>query len=322
MKRLIKFASLLSFLMVFSCVKEISTEIPYELNYIVFGSMSNYNEKITVEVYQSSLLLVEPSFEDFDEELPDNREDGWSRPTSSGDRSVPVNDATVTLYKLGARGEELIVCDHFDVKKGVYTSADPIEGQTGETYWIKVLLTDGTELVSKKEELQKRVLIESTGLNTEGFLKVNFKDPESDRNLYLLETEFTYENMIVERTFVPSNDVLFNGNNNSSISIEAHSIPNHEQEKLKVYLSSINFDTFRFFNNMLKQYDENQSNLDDFGEEQNQGNPDRMFAAPSVSLYGNIINQTTGKRVLGNFSVLGSSRVVLINSDFPNRKIF
>jgi hypothetical protein len=314
MNILIKSCFVLCIISFVSCVNEISEDIPFEENYIVFGSISSQNEKVQVEVYKSSLLLVEPSFEEEQEGAigdDEGSEDGFATSRSSKNTSVPVNDATIVLYTQGNGGDETIVTQDFDVKKGIYTSTGEIQGKIGETYWIEVFLKDGTKLVSEKEKLKDVVPLDKAEIASEGLVKTTFKDPAQERNLYLLEGDFTFKDILTEKAFTVSNDVLFDGNDQSSISIEVSTPKGNPLDVLNIRLSNVNFSTYQFYLNLQKQREENRNNSDEDGEEQNEGSPDRLFAAPSISLYGNIKNQSTGKRALGNFSVLAVSAVEL-----------
>jgi hypothetical protein len=306
MKNTLIISCLLSILLHTSCVDEISTEVPYELNYIVYGSITNQKQKVRIEVYKSSLLLVKPELGE-----PQESPDGGSFSGNGKGTSIPINDAIITLYSQDNENNETIITNDFNVKKGIYTSEHKIEGKTGKTYWIEVLLNDGTKLISKKETLKEVVAIEKTEFETNDFVKVSFKDPKDARNLYLLESSFFFRGQLVKKTFEVSNDVLFDGSSKASMGIDVYGKPVADPplDKLKIRLSNVNFSTYQFFLNLKKQYEENTNNSDENGEEQNSGNPDQLFAAPSVNLYGNIKNKNTGKKALGNFSVLAGSNI-------------
>jgi hypothetical protein len=307
MKNLLKISCLLSVVLFNSCVAEISEEIPYELNYIVYGSITNQKQQVQIEVYKSSLLLIKPSL---DEEIDNSNPNGGESSFNGKGKSVPINDAIVTLYSQN-NGNNVIVADDFNIEKGVYTSSQEIEGKEGNTYWVEVTLNDGTKLISKKETLKKTVAIKKAEFVENNFVKVTFEDPKNERNLYLLESRFLFKDKLVWASLETSNDVLFDGNKQVSMGIDVYGKPQKDPplDELSIRLSHVNFSTYQFFLNLKQQFEENGNYYDENEEQDSSGHADRLFSAPSVSLYGNIINEGTGKKALGNFSVLAVSTV-------------
>jgi hypothetical protein len=248
--------------------------MPYEPQYIVFGSISNLEVPVSIWITKSV-------------------------PVNSEETSEPINTAQVSLFSQVGNAPPNLVTDNFIINNGVYTSSEAIEGIVGTSYWIEVTLDDGSTFVSKKEKLKAVVPITTTTIEDYNLINIRFSDPENSNNFYLMESEFVQNNERYHKTFAVSNDVLFNGNTNASLDLEVFSTPQIPTEALKVTLSNINFSSYQFHLNRVKQKQDNENN----SGVDNEGTPGPLFATPPVNLFGNMTNSTNGKRILGNFTV-------------------
>jgi hypothetical protein len=275
MKTLLNTIGLMAFFSLLSCTKEISVDVTHEPEYVVFGSMSNIEKPISISITQSV-------------------------PVNSKEKSLPVNDARVSLFAREGDEKQVILTDDFTVDKGIYTSVQSIAGTTGTSYWIEVTLSDGNKFVSAEEQMKKAVPIATVDYESFYQVKVSFADPGTEHNYYLLESEFINKGKLFSKTFAVSDDVIFDGNASATVDLDIFYKPNGDEETLKVSLSNINYSSYQFHLNRWKQKEDNDNNS---SNQDNGGGPGPMFSTPPVNLYGNIKNSTDGTRVLGNFTV-------------------
>jgi len=268
---------LLVFLMHSSCVKEINIGIQHEPQYIVYGSMSNLKQAVSVSIKKSV-------------------------PVNSVEKTLTVNNASVSLFSSQEGSDPVLVTDDFINNDGVYISRQQILGIIGRSYWIEIVLDNGNIIVSTKEQMRNVVPIKRLEYLSFFEVEVAFSDPENERNYYLLESEFFSNGELFYKSFVVSDDVIFNGNDEVKLKLDIFYKPNGDTEMLNVLLSNINYSSYQFHLNRSKQKENNENNVPN--EEYN-GDPGPLFANPPVSLFGNIKSKN-GNKVLGNFTVNGS----------------
>jgi hypothetical protein len=273
MKAVFNMIGLVALLYLVSCTEEISVDIRHEPHYLVFGSMSNVEQPVSISITRSI-------------------------PVNSKEKSLPVNDALVSLYAQKDSEEPTLLTNEFTVDRGVYTSVQPISGIVGVSYWIEVSINDDNQFVSTKEKMKKVVPIVDISYESFNQVKVLFTDPVDQRNYYLLESDFINNGHVFNKTFAIYDDAIFNGNK-AAVDLDIFYKPVNDNESLDVVLSSINYSSYQFHLNRWKQKEDSENNqADDSG-----GNPGPLFSAPPVNLYGNIRNDVDGKRVLGNFTI-------------------
>ena len=208
----------------------------------------------------------------------------------------PVNDAAVSLFTKSPDGVVSVVLEDFTVENGYYDSIAQITPVIGHKYWIEVTLEDGTLYRSSEEKLNAIVPIESFEF-VDNTIKLGILDPESESNFYLSEVTFYNNSESVFDRFTVTSDALFNGNEDAFIEIiDVFDIGT----PFDIELSSVSYNTFKFYQKLLIQIDANSIGDDS-------GGPDGLFATPPVNLKGNIVNTSNNKTAIGNFGVLAVS---------------
>jgi len=137
-------------------------------------------------------------------------------------------------------------------------------------------------------------------------LRAIFKDEKDKSNYYLAEFNI-YESdgsYFVKELKVVSNDILFDGNEKAYIG-EYTTLKLREAEYyVELNLHSLINSSYIFYRNLLEQEVLN----DGFGEEE--GSPGWLFSKPPLNLYGNITENESGKKVLGQFVVTSITKKI------------
>jgi len=276
--------SSISFL--FGCTEEISVDVAHEPQTIIFGELTNLNEQVRVSVQQTLPLNASESFQG-------------------------VDDAVVSLYEKTTDETTNLITTDFSVNQGVYTSNQMIPTVLDNKYWIEVLLNDGTLYRSEEETMLPVIAISEVAVDEEfnDVLNISFNDPVNTSNFYKVSVSLYNQGQLVSTNFTESNDVIFNGNENASIEIDLFRFESDDQilpeyDTREVTLGNVNFASYQFLLNQRAQIEANEDAGEDSG-----GDPSQLFSTPPVSLLGNIINTSTNKIVLGNFTVNSLSSV-------------
>ena len=260
-----------------SCTEEISLQVNHEPQLIIYGTLSNETQPVSITIQQSV-------------------------PINSNSTSQPVANATVMLYTKTNGGAAQLVTNTFNYNQGTYTSAQPINTQIGNDYWIEVTLPNGTIFKSTPERLQPVVQINSIDITDEEAVVVKFSDPANSTDFYVFTSEALHFSEVVTGHSSPTNDVVFDGNTNAEVEVDPfYNIDEEAQEGpitanlIRVTIKRINFESFQFYLNQTAQMESNES--------EGSGDPSMLFATPPVNLTGNITDIQTNKRILGNFTV-------------------
>lgn len=265
--------------------------------------------KITLLVLTSLLLLVSsctsevPLNSNFEPQIfiSGNLINGTNHMTINIQRTVdvddlgydPINNANISLFTKNQSEEISLVTNNFVVTNGEYKTSTMITTIVGNSYWIEITLTDGTILKSDAEILKEPIIInEITRINE--FTRVHFNDP-FDTNFYLMHFEFSENGEDIFDTWELTNDIFFNGGENSFYEIDE--LVTGEHLNIKVSIRDLNFNTYQFYLNAFSQF-ENQIEDGD-----SDGDPGLLFLPPPANLTGNITNVSNNKRVLGFFGV-------------------
>ncbi|WP_109301027.1 hypothetical protein [Aquimarina sp. AU474] len=267
----------------FSCTEEITVNVAHESQTVIFGELTNLNDEVVVTIQQTLSLNASESFQ-------------------------AVNDALVSLYEKTVDGNINIITSDFSVNQGIYTSNQTVTTTIGNTYWIEVVLNDGTLFKSEEETMLPIVPISEVTVDNEfdDVLNVSFADPTNATNFYKISVLLYNQGQLVSTNFTESNDVIFDGNDNASVEVdlfrfeeENQSIPEYDSREIR--LGNINFTSYQFLLNQRAQIDANE----EAGEES--GGPSQLFSTPPVSLLGNITNTSTNTTALGNFTIISIS---------------
>ncbi|NQY06130.1 MAG: DUF4249 family protein [Flavobacteriaceae bacterium] len=258
------------------CTEEISVDVPFEPQTIIFGTISQETAPVVIDIQQSV-------------------------PLNSNLTSNPINDAMVSLYTEDTSGITNLVTDSFTVFEGVYTTTQAITTLTGNKYWIEVLLTDGTTFISERELLKPVVPITEIELFAEDeYIEILFTDPENDTNFYNFSIDLILNGNIVSRSRSESTDVIFNGSDEALVDLDIFPFfvdddVDFDYDEILVRLENINSESYQFYLNQTLQQEGN--------DNEGPGDPRQLFATPPVNIEGNIMNISENKRALGNFTV-------------------
>jgi len=271
----------ISLLTIFSCTEEISPSDEFEPKIFIFGEITSHQDYLSLKIGRT---------------LPLNN--------SSGIEPLPstVENAEIALFSRGNNGTSYLVTDDFSASlldPEDYISSQVVTPIIGNYYWIEVTI-DGIKYESSPEQLKTPIAV--TDIEVVGNqVRAIFNDPQNEINHYYAIFNFYDENdfFLFDETEL-SNDILFDGNENAFIETEDTADFNGEN-KYGVTLMHLNFDTYQFYQNITIQ---NQSNE---GDEEEVGDPGRLFESPPTNLTGNIINTSTNRLILGNFGVVSIS---------------
>lgn len=257
------------------CTKEISLDVAHEPQTIIYGSISNETSPVSIHILQSVHL-------------------------QDSSPSIPINNASVSLYTKDISGNTNLVTDNFIVNNGVYTSTQSISATIGNLYWIEVLFNDGTLCKSKQELLKPVVSLQGVNVSIDNeFMQVFFDDPINDKNFYKINLSLLNNGQIISSNNSIFNDLLFDGIKNTIVNVNFLNRENTPNEIIfnqkKITLSNINTSSYQFYLNQIQQLETNNN--------ESIGDPGQLFATPPVNLIGNIINTNTNKVILGNFTV-------------------
>ncbi|PHS07547.1 MAG: hypothetical protein COA88_08470 [Kordia sp.] len=274
-------------LVLYSCTKEISVDVPYQPTTIIYGNISTDNTPVVINIQQSV-------------------------PLNSTATHNPINNAMVQLYTKNNMGTTSLVTDSFSITNGVYTSTSSINTVIGHFYWIEIILADGTVFNSKEELLKPIVPIISIepSASADDIATINFNDPANDTNYYKFNIELYFNGQFVSNNSSLSNDVVFNGNSEASVDIDLFKYQDEDEEdefdfeydEVRVSFSNINFSSYQFYLNQSLQIEAFE------GDES--GDPSQLFASPPINLLGNITNISANSIALGNFTVEAKSTVI------------
>ncbi|MEE9363446.1 MAG: hypothetical protein V3U92_12690 [Cellulophaga sp.] len=248
-----------------SCTKSIPVENNFEPQIFIHGILVDGINKITVKIQQTVAVT----------ELELN----------------PINDASVTLYTKDPSGIESILSNSFTINNGEYTTTETVTAIIGHSYWIEVVLKDGTEFRSDQEILKPNIPVKKITMDS-NFTRIIFNDPEQDINFYLLHYAFYENDNFIYDTWELTNDVLFNGNVNAY-----YEIADVGGDSVFASIQNLNFNTYQFYLNSFAQY-ENQ-----IGNSAEDTDPGQLFLPPPAHLHGNIRNITKDTKALGFFGV-------------------
>jgi len=257
-------------LVFFTCTEETTLKTDYEPQIIIYGNLRSGTHGFGIFVAQTVPV------------------DAY--------KNNPVNDAEISLFTKSPDGDTSVVLDDFTIEEGYYESKEQITPVLGNYYWIEVTLKDGSVYKSTEEKLNPIVPIESHSF-IDYTLKLGISDPESESNFYLSEVAFYDEFGTIFDTFSVTSDALFNGN--EDFFIEIIDVFDYDGS-YSIELSSVSYNTFKFYQKLLIQLDVNSAD-DDAGS-------GGLFATPPVNLKGNIVNTSNNKTAIGNFGVLAVSK--------------
>lgn len=279
--------TLLTICFFISCTKEISVDVNHEPKTIIYGQLNNGSDFVSINIQQSV-------------------------PLNSSATHLPINDATVMLYSKNSSGNTNLITDSFTVNNGTYTSNSPVNTIIGNSYWIEVILANGTKFNSKEELLKPIITIDDLTVENEDVVTITFNDPENDSNFYKFKVELFNNGELVSTNLSQSNDVIFNGNPQATVDIDLFKEVDDDIEdeednfiefnEVKVTLYHINLSSYQFYLNQSQQLE---ANL-----ESSSGDPSQLFATPPVHLLGNITNTNTNNIELGNFTIQSKSSVL------------
>ncbi|MDO5978899.1 hypothetical protein [Flavivirga spongiicola] len=267
-----------------SCTKEISVDVSHDIQTVIFGELTNLNQPVSISIQQTLPLNSTSSFQ-------------------------AVNDATISLFTKNSNGAVSLITTDFSIDKGVYTSLQPISTTIDNTYWIEVVLNDGTQFKSKEEFMKPVVSITEIEIDEQfnDILNIEFSDPVGITNFYKVKVELFNQGQLVSSNFSESNDVVFDGNADASLGVDLFRDLDDDQplplyDAIKASLGNINFSSYQFLLNQRSQIEANEDSGEDSG-----GDPSQLFSTPPVSLLGNITNISNNKTTLGNFTVISLS---------------
>ncbi|QYJ68392.1 DUF4249 domain-containing protein [Flavobacterium litorale] len=276
MKSIYKLAIYFSIIVMFTnCVSEIPNASNFEPQVFISGFLTGGTEYVTIKIQQT---------------VPVDEQD-----------LNPINDAQISLFTKDSSGNEELITNSFNVNNGTYESSEMITSIEGSTYWIEIILVDGTTFVSDEEILKPAIIINDIEITNE-LNRVIFSDPIDDNNFYLINFLFFNNGIFDLKINELTNDVLFNGNDNATFD-STESLVNDPQE-VRVSISNLNFNSYQFYLNQFEQF-ENQI-VNSGGED----DPGQLFMPPPANLTGNIMNTTNNTRALGFFSVQSTTQFI------------
>lgn len=279
MKLIYKISIYLSVTIMFTgCVSEIPNTSNFEPQVFISGFLTGGSEYVTVKI---------------------------QRTVNVDNQSLhPINDAQILLFTKDPNENEELITSSFDVIEGVYKSAEMVTSIEGNTYWVEIMLSDGTIFVSEEEILKPAIVIND--VKNEFYInRVIFSDPVDDTNFYLINFHFFYDNgELFDKSSNLTNDVLFNGNNNAIF--DRNDGMYNEAPEIRVYISNLNFNTYQFYLNQFAQFENQITN------EGPDSGPGQLFLPPPANLTGNIINITNNTKALGFFGVQNTTEFIKI----------
>ncbi len=263
-------------LMLTDCVSEIPNASNFEPQVFISGFLTDGAEHVTIKIQRT----VSVENEDLD----------------------PINDAQILLYTKDASGNSELVTSSFNVSNGTYSSTDTVVSIIGNTYWVEIILADGTTFKSDEEILKEVITIKDIEITNE-LNRVIFADPLADTNFYLINFLFYNNNgSLTLKVNELTNDVLFNGNDSATFD-STEFLVNNPQE-VRVYISNLNFNTYQYYLNQFAQFENQITNA---GSE---NDPGQLFLPPPANLTGNIMNTSNNTRALGFFGVQATTQFI------------
>ncbi|WP_082422568.1 DUF4249 family protein [Aquimarina longa] len=276
MKLIYKTAIYFSIVVLFTnCVSEIPNVSNFEPQVFISGFLTNGTEYVNIKIQQT---------------VPINEQN-----------LNPINDAQISLFTKDPNGNDTLITNSFNVTKGMYRSSEMITSSIGNTYWIEILLSDGTTFVSDKEILNPAIVINDIEITHE-LNRIIFADPIDDTNFYLINFLFYNDGSLDLKINELTNDVLFNGNDNATFDSTEFLVANPQE--VRVSISNLNFNSYQFYLNQFLQFENQITNA---GSEDD---PGQLFLPPPANLTGNIMNTTNNTRALGFFSVQSTTQFI------------
>lgn len=258
-----------------SCTEETTLHTDFKAQTFIYGVFANDGAKNLVITIQESVPIKNTS-----EELK------------------PIKNAKITLFTKNSGGKISTLTNNFTEDKGTYKSSKTITPIIGNSYWLEVTLEDGTKFKSISEQFKKPVPINKIS-KVNALTRVSFKDPVDEKNFYKLRatSEIKQGSNISISTSDDKlvSDTFFNGNDDAFIDVDIRVGTNIT---INATLMSLSYNTYQFYLNVKAQQDAQVESED------NEGDPNQLFAPPPVHLKGNILNTTTNRRALGNFGII------------------
>lgn len=270
MKKILQLIPFCCCIVFFKCSTEIVLAPQNEPQYFIYGTLSNLNELIRIEV-------------------------GQTQPINSTLDSA-LEDVSLSVYQKTPAGETTLLTSDFSFVDGVHLSQASFQAETGNYYWIEANIK-GEQYVSTPEQLKE--IVEITRIEeSQDYFQIVFSDPPNVSNYYITSVILNREKTDFLDFDNISNDLFFDGNENAMIEIIYSNL------EFEVELAQISAESHQFYLKLLSQQFENQLNDDlSIGFD-----PSELFKVPPANLNGNIYEAETNKQVLGNFAVLSISR--------------
>ncbi|WP_298535316.1 DUF4249 family protein [uncultured Algibacter sp.] len=266
---------LLTILPFTGCVSEIPNASNFEPQIFISGFLTNGTEYVNIKIQRT---------------VPVNEQN-----------LNPINDAQISLFMKDSHGNNELITDSFDIRKGTYRSSEMITTIVGNAYWVEIMLSDGTTFVSEREVLKPAIVVKDIEITSE-LNRVIFSDPLDDTNFYLINFLFYNGGSLDLKVNELTNDVLFNGNENATFDSTEFLVDNPQE--VRVRISNLNFNSYQFYLNQFAQFENQITNA---GSE---SDPGQLFLPPPANLTGNIVNTTNNTKALGFFSVRNTTEFI------------
>jgi len=248
-----------------SCVENTRLGFEFEEQVFISGLLTNESDFVSVQI-QKTTPVTDTTFR-------------------------PVDDAQVSLFTRDVSNTISLISDSFRVDNGVYTSTEMITPTIGNAYWIEVMLPDQTTLKSEEEILKPPVPILDM-VKTGNTVRITFRDQIGQQNFYLSRIEVLRDGEIITNVLNVFSDTVVTENLEEYLDISGI----NDGETVRISAYNINFNTFQFYNNIIR-------------EDQNDIEVLTLFL--TTNIIGNITDTTTNKLALGNFGIAGFSTMTM-----------
>jgi len=265
MKKLHIYITFIYLFVLASCVEDIRLGFEFEEQVFISGLLTNESDFVSVQI-QKTVPVTDTTFS-------------------------PVNDAQVSLFTRDVSNTISLISDSFRVDNGVYTSTEMITPTIGNAYWIEVMLPDQTTLKSEEEILKPPVPILDM-VKTGNTVRITFRDQIGQQNFYLSRIEVLRDGEIITNVLNVFSDTVVTENLEEYLDISGI----NDGETVRISAYNINFNTFQFYNNIIR-------------EDQNDIEVLTLFL--TTNIIGNITDTTTNKLALGNFGIAGFSTMTM-----------
>ncbi|PKV48037.1 uncharacterized protein DUF4249 [Aquimarina sp. MAR_2010_214] len=265
MKKLYIYITLVLLSILTSCVEDINPDFEFEEQVFISGLLTSEEDYVSVQI-QKTTPVTDTTFS-------------------------AINDVQVSLFTKNVSNTASLVSDSFTIDNGNYRTSEMITPIIGNTYWIEVMLQDQTVIKSEEEILKPSIPIIDMVKNG-NTVRVTFKGPIEEQNFYLIRIEVFKGDMSISDEYGVFNDRIVN-----EVEEKILDIGNIKTgETVRVSLHNINFTTFQFYANVLR----------------NQGDePGFSSLFPPINIVGNITNTITNELILGNFGIAGFSTMTM-----------